>query len=117
MGADAVRVIDGRRCRTKDALFGEWSGALDLPSPPHTWDDFGDCLRHWPELGSRVLVQELDAHDMLGDASEADRSAFWQGFWGIDQDRPLAHIRFLFHVPPDARRVPSMLTALPEVRV
>ena len=116
IGADIVQVIEGSRCRTSDALFIEWTSGLQLPSAAHSWTVFADCMRGWPEIGSEVLVLQLDTHEVLADATDADRTGFWDIVSNLEPDRPEAHIRLLFCVPRDVPGPPAVLRALPEVR-
>ena len=62
------------------------------------------------------MVGAFVVYLVLADATDADRTAFWDIVSNLEPDRPEAHIRFLFHVPRDVSRPPPVLHALPEVR-
>ena len=59
-----VRILDGRRCRTKPALLAEMARVLGFPSYfGGTWDGLEDCLTdlEWlPGAGYRLVIQAAD---------------------------------------------------------
>jgi hypothetical protein len=69
----AIRQVDGRRCRTKAALLGEFARALEFPAHfGRNWDAFEDCLNDlsWLEADGHVIVV-TSAHAVLArDAAE-----------------------------------------------
>jgi hypothetical protein len=65
-----VRILDGRRCRTKRALLAEMARVLGFPTYfGATWDALEDCLTdlEWlPARGYRLII--LDADRLLARA-------------------------------------------------
>jgi RNAse (barnase) inhibitor barstar len=59
-----VRVLDGRRCRTKQALLAEMARGLGFPAHfGGTWDALEDCLTDldWlPATGYRLVILAAD---------------------------------------------------------
>ena len=59
-----VRILDGRRCRTKPALLAEMARVLAFPSHfGGTWDALEDCLTdlEWlPGTGYRLVIHAAD---------------------------------------------------------
>jgi Barstar (barnase inhibitor) len=59
-----VRILDGRRCRTKRTLLSEMARVLEFPAHfGGTWDALEDCLTdlEWlPGTGYRVLILAAD---------------------------------------------------------
>jgi hypothetical protein len=59
-----VRILDGRRCRTKRALLSEMARVLEFPAHfGGTWDALEDCLTdlEWlPAQGYRLIILAAD---------------------------------------------------------
>ncbi|MEZ0072641.1 barstar family protein [Planotetraspora sp. GP83] len=75
-----VRLLDGRRCRTKESLFDHWAERLAFPSYfGGNWDAFEECLTDFlhagvPGAGSGAgLVLRVEhAGDLLIEGSDDD---------------------------------------------
>jgi RNAse (barnase) inhibitor barstar len=65
----ALRVIQGKKCRTPSDLFGEFARALDFPDYfGHNWDALEECLADFEWLPAKGYVLLLtDAHAVLPD--------------------------------------------------
>jgi len=75
----SVRVIRGRRCRTRPSLFDEFAAALQFPWYfTENWDAFGDCLADldWipQRAGHVIMVKEPEL--LLVDEDEAQFGVF-----------------------------------------
>jgi RNAse (barnase) inhibitor barstar len=68
----ALRVVNGKKCRTPAGLFSEFARALEFPDYfGHNWDALEECLAdlEWlPAKGYVVLV--TDAHCVIPDDEE-----------------------------------------------
>jgi hypothetical protein len=62
-----VRIVRGRRCLAKPALFQEWAAALQFPGYfGENWDAFEECLSDRAWLPQDTLVVILaEAHRIL----------------------------------------------------
>ncbi|GAB6904092.1 barstar family protein [Kineosporia succinea] len=73
-----VRVVRGRKCRTRQGLFDEFAAALQFPwFFKENWDAFGDCLADldWlpHQAGHVIMVKEPE--QVLAEASADDFEA------------------------------------------
>ncbi|MBH0202258.1 MAG: barstar family protein [Nitrospira sp.] len=61
----AVRIIQGKNCRTPSALFTEFARALDFPDYfGHNWDALEECLADFEWLHAKgyiLLIHDADA--------------------------------------------------------
>lgn len=75
-GGSVVR-LDGRECRTTEALFGHWAGRLSFPSYfGGNWDAFEECLTDFlrdnaPKQSGLVLRVD-NAAELLADGGDTD---------------------------------------------
>ncbi|GAA3637122.1 hypothetical protein GCM10022223_64810 [Kineosporia mesophila] len=84
-----VRVVRGRKCRTRQGLFDEFAAALQFPwFFPETWDAFGDCLADldWmPHQAGHVLMLK-EPEQVLADGPDADFAALVEFFRGAARE-------------------------------
>lgn len=73
----SIRIVRGRRCATKAALFNEWAAALQFPGYfGHNWDAFDECLADRSWLAGRVHVVVQTATDRVLSGHDEDRATF-----------------------------------------
>jgi len=70
----AVRVVRGHKCRTRQALFDEFSAALQFPWYfGENWDAFGDCLSDldWIQHQAGYVLVVKEPEQVLADDDAA----------------------------------------------
>jgi|SRR5579884_1152181 len=108
----AVRLFQGKKCRTKSGLMGEFARVLEFPSYfGKNWDAFEECLTdlYWlPAPGYLFIV--TDAEQVLADHDEEYRQFITileeaGKVWATDQDvRPEIPFHVLLTVSERLRK-------------
>lgn len=106
-----VRIIQGRHCETRQALFQEWSAALQFPYYfGHNWDAFDECITDLEWLPGSCYVFMVTEVDLVLPDLDHDFDIFVSALkwasqeWEIPNryhmDEPTAPFTVIFHSEP-----------------
>jgi hypothetical protein len=120
ISAGVVKIVDGARCRSKDAFMDAVAAALDFPDYfGRNWDALEECLDElsWqPANRYRLLFRDSDA--LLADAEPRDASIFLQilaAAFPQREDTAGAELKIVFHVVDISDN--KLLQAAKELRI
>src|SRR6185312_9466718 len=107
-----VRVIQGRHCSTAQAVFQEWSAALQFPYYfGHNWDAFDECITDLEWLPGTCYVLAVTQIDQVLPNFAEDFNIFVGSLrWAHEQwkipnrgnmDEQTAPFTIVFHAEPE----------------
>jgi hypothetical protein len=117
-GKATARIVRGRRCRTKPALFQEWAAALQFPGYfGDNWDAFEECLSDREWLAGEVHVVLLaEAHRVL-EAEKGERSTLLRILKAVGEAPGERALRIVFQCEAGDERTTRALLESEGIRV